>query len=199
MRRGRIRTAMWFMAYAGDGSLLREDVFYSVGGGFILSAGGACAEDPRRATGCAAGGAVCVWECGAVAGDCRRAWADDRRVGDGERVCACMRQDLRTTGLLIAAPGATGIVRPRVEHRAGASIERAGAVGRRFLRFGRRCRSPSAERGLRTQGILPGGLSVRRRAPRPLWERPDQALDDSGRPRDPLAPIDWVSLFAIGR
>jgi L-serine dehydratase len=50
-------------------------------------------------------------------------------------------------------------------------------------------------RGIATEGILPGGLNVRRRAPR-LSER-ITALDASGKPRDPLAPLDWVSLFAI--
>jgi L-serine dehydratase len=55
------------------------------------------------------------------------------------------------------------------------------------------------ERGIATEGILPGGLNVRRRAPR-LHQR-IQALDAGyelgGKPRDPLAPLDWVSLFAI--
>ncbi|SNT40062.1 L-serine dehydratase [Granulicella rosea] len=51
------------------------------------------------------------------------------------------------------------------------------------------------ERGIATEGILPGGLNVRRRAPR-LSQR-ISALDESGKPRDPLAPLDWVSLFAI--
>jgi L-serine dehydratase len=47
------------------------------------------------------------------------------------------------------------------------------------------------ERGLRTDGILPGGLEVRRRAPhlyRNLVKR------DSS---DPLSTVDWINLFAI--
>jgi L-serine dehydratase len=51
------------------------------------------------------------------------------------------------------------------------------------------------ERGIATQGILPGGLKVRRRAPR-LYQRALE-LDASDKPRDPLAPLDWVSLYAI--
>ena len=51
------------------------------------------------------------------------------------------------------------------------------------------------ERGVATGGILPGGLNVHRRAPR-LHQR-ILALDDSGKSRDPLAPLDWVSLYAI--
>ncbi len=49
----------------------------------------------------------------------------------------------------------------------------------------------SIERGLHTGGILPGGLNVRRRA-MPLAAR----LATKGS-KDPLAPIDWVNVFAI--
>jgi L-serine dehydratase len=50
------------------------------------------------------------------------------------------------------------------------------------------------ERGYRQEGILPGGLKVRRRAPelhRQLVSRDVDAI------RDPLAAIDWVDLFAL--
>jgi len=47
------------------------------------------------------------------------------------------------------------------------------------------------ERGIATEGILPGGLSVRRRAPR-LAAR----LHEKGS-SDPLAPLDWVTVFAM--
>jgi L-serine dehydratase len=47
------------------------------------------------------------------------------------------------------------------------------------------------ERGLRTEGILPGGLHVRRRAPR-LCQR----LLERGS-ADPLAVMDWVNIFAM--
>jgi len=50
------------------------------------------------------------------------------------------------------------------------------------------------ERGYRQEGILPGGLKVRRRAPalyRQLSTRDESAI------RDPLAAIDWVDLFAL--
>jgi L-serine dehydratase len=49
----------------------------------------------------------------------------------------------------------------------------------------------SVERGIRTEGILPGGLKVRRRAP---------ALHRSlsvERTNDPLSALDWVNLFAL--
>jgi L-serine dehydratase len=46
-------------------------------------------------------------------------------------------------------------------------------------------------RGIATEGILPGGLNVRRRARR-LAER----LIEHGS-KDPLAPIDWVTVWAM--
>jgi len=49
-------------------------------------------------------------------------------------------------------------------------------------------------RGSTTEGILPGGLKVKRRAPdlyRRLLERPEAGL------RDPLTALDWVNLYAL--
>ncbi len=49
-------------------------------------------------------------------------------------------------------------------------------------------------RGMRQDGVLPGGLKVRRRAPAmvaELRERPEAAL------RDPLTILDWVNLYAL--
>ena len=52
----------------------------------------------------------------------------------------------------------------------------------------------TVERGCRQEGVLPGGLKVRRRAPdlvRSLTERDQQPT------ADPLAALDWVNLFAL--
>ncbi len=54
--------------------------------------------------------------------------------------------------------------------------------------------SDCVSRGCRGQGVLPGGLHVVRRAPRfhqELTERPEINL------RDPLAILDWVSMWAM--
>ncbi len=51
------------------------------------------------------------------------------------------------------------------------------------------------ERGIATEGILPGGLNVRRRAHR-LAERLVEK-ERSGTPTDPLAPLDWVTVYAM--
>ena len=55
--------------------------------------------------------------------------------------------------------------------------------------------SDCIERGKRTEGTLPGGLNVRRRAPG--LARRLARLDDAGKPRDPLAPLDDVTLVAM--
>ncbi len=47
------------------------------------------------------------------------------------------------------------------------------------------------DRGLATEGVLPGGLNVRRRAP-----RLSQKLNTVGS-KDPLAPMDWVTVYAM--
>jgi L-serine dehydratase len=52
-----------------------------------------------------------------------------------------------------------------------------------------------AERGMAAEGILPGGLNVRRRARR-LAERL-RAREASGHQGDPLAPLDWVTVYAM--
>lgn len=50
------------------------------------------------------------------------------------------------------------------------------------------------DRGCRTEGVLPGGLKVQRRAPRmfqDLMNRPQASM------QDPLAVLDWVNLYAL--
>lgn len=50
------------------------------------------------------------------------------------------------------------------------------------------------ERGCNSEGLLPGGLKIRRRAPRlreQLLAKPESSL------MDPLTALDWVSLYAL--
>jgi L-serine dehydratase len=51
------------------------------------------------------------------------------------------------------------------------------------------------DRGMAAEGILPGGLNVRRRAHR-LAERLREKEAD-GKVSDPLAPLDWVTVYAM--
>jgi L-serine dehydratase len=51
------------------------------------------------------------------------------------------------------------------------------------------------DRGIASEGILPGGLNVRRRAHR-LAERLHEKEAD-GKRVDPLAPLDWITVYAM--
>ncbi len=55
--------------------------------------------------------------------------------------------------------------------------------------------SACIDRGIATEGILPGGLNVQRRARR-LAERL-HAKEADGKIGDPLAPLDWVTVYAM--
>jgi L-serine dehydratase len=52
------------------------------------------------------------------------------------------------------------------------------------------------DRGMATEGILPGGLGVRRRASR-LAQRLGEKDGAGKSSRDPLAPLDWVTVYAM--
>lgn len=52
--------------------------------------------------------------------------------------------------------------------------------------------SDCVERGCEQQGVLPGGLGIKRRA-KPLYED----LQQQALSMDPLAALDWISLFAL--
>jgi L-serine dehydratase len=51
------------------------------------------------------------------------------------------------------------------------------------------------QRGIATEGILPGGLNVRRRAHRLSKRLREKEAD--GLRGDPLAPLDWVTVYAM--
>jgi L-serine dehydratase len=74
------------------------------------------------------------------------------------------------------------------------TVWRPGAETRNHLLRVWRAMRHCVERGCHTEGILPGGLNVTRRAPRlfqALTAHPEINL------RDPLAVLDWVSMWAI--
>jgi L-serine dehydratase len=51
------------------------------------------------------------------------------------------------------------------------------------------------KRGIAAEGILPGGLNVRRRAHRLAARLEEKEAD--GMRSDPLAPLDWVTVYAM--
>ena len=78
---------------------------------------------------------------------------------------------------------------PRDQERAPVEVVRQGIE--RIWQAMQSC----VDRGIQAEGILPGGLNVRRRAHR-LAERL-RANEADGLRGDPLAPLDWVTVYAM--
>ena len=151
---------MRFVALDAAGNELSNRVYYSVGGGFIVS--DEVAADGSR----------------------QKVIAPDATVlplpftsGDALLVLA------KEHGLSIAQ-----IMRKNEQHwRSDAEIN-TGLL--RIWQVMQDC----VKRGCRTDGVLPGGFKVKRRAAplfRALSENPEAAL------RDPLQVLDWVNLYAL--
>jgi L-serine dehydratase len=173
---------MRFTAFDAAGQMLASEVFYSVGGGFILS------EAERVAD--AAGGATST-----------------RVVPYPYRSAEQLLRSAAEHGLTIAelvlanecallAERAVKIVRPEAEGAFGASLEDQVRASVLMLW---RVMDACTQRGIEIEGILPGGLNVRRRAPR-LARRlmgEDQGKVVANEKADPLAALDWVTMWAM--
>ena len=101
------------------------------------------------------------------------------RFSSGDQMLAlCHEHNLTIAQLVLANES---VWRPEAETRAGLlTIWKAMA--------------DCVDRGLRSPGVLPGGLKVTRRAPAMLEElrgHPEAAL------KDPLTILDWVNLYAL--
>ena len=173
---------MRFTAFDQTGAILAQSIFYSVGGGFIVSAA-ELARDPEEK-------AVSPRSVPYPFRSAQQllALAEANRLSIAELIlaneCSLFEADKLTGRGAIQRPGLDS------RDRSGASEQIKTSILALWAAM-----QSSTDRGIATQGILPGGLNVRRRAPR-LHER-ILALETSGKPRDPLAPLDWVSLFAI--
>ena len=178
---------MRFTAFDACGAIVAEQVFYSVGGGFILSAQ-ELAPDPLEKS-----VPVRAVPFPFSSAEQLLSVADQNGLSIHALVlaneCALLDTDMSAHGdASIQRPGLSMSDDTSTREKVQASILALWAA-----------MQASTARGMSTEGILPGGLNVRRRAPR-LYER-IQALDaasaNGGKARDPLAPLDWVSLFAI--
>ena len=194
---------MRFTAFDLDGALLADEVFYSIGGGFIVSEAERTAESLTSA---------------------RTVPYPFRSSAD--LLSTAKQHNLTIANLLLAnevallndptitinRPQPASIEAPseaqaRVPHP---SQSHRGEWGEQSSQRHGESAAQSAEekirasiltlwqvmqqcttRGIATEGILPGGLNVRRRAHR-LAER----LNTIGS-KDPLAPIDWVTVYAM--
>ncbi len=151
---------MLLRAFDTEGALLASRVYYSVGGGFVIS------------------------EEAATDGATLAAIAPDTTVLPHPfHSAADLLQQCSHTGLTIAQ-----LMRENERHwRTDAEIDA------RLLQLWQ-VMQECAVRGCRSQGTLPGGFRVRRRAAalhRSLLAHPEAAL------KDPLQVLDWVNLYAL--
>jgi len=151
---------MRFTAFDADGTALLEKVYYSVGGGFVVS--DEVAHDGNK----------------------QKVIAPDTTV---------LAHPFRSGAELLALTAQQGcsiaeLMRRNERHwRSDAEID-AGLL--KIWAVMQAC----VTRGCKTDGVLPGGFKVRRRAAdlhRQLCANPEAAL------RDPLQVLDWVNLYAL--
>ncbi|GAA3444786.1 L-serine ammonia-lyase [Planomonospora venezuelensis] len=146
---------MRFTALDEHGETLREKVYYSVGGGFVVD---------ENATGA------------------DRIKADDTALPHPFTTAAELLAHCRETGLSIS----------------GLMLENEKAFGRTEadIRSGLlhlwQVMSECVERGISKEGVLPGGLKVRRRA-----HQLHRQLQAESQEKDSLQTVDWVTLFAL--
>jgi L-serine dehydratase len=162
-------------AFDSTGTRLRDQVFYSVGGGFIVSAKEFHPESAMAPS------SRSVPHPFRSARDLL-AEADLHHLSIADLV---MENEL---ALLAAEAGTAGINRPSGGDPASTTpqlqIENSVLILFEIMRS-------SAERGIAIEGILPGGLNVRRRAHRLAARLGDKSS------ADPLAPMDWVTVYAM--
>jgi L-serine dehydratase len=148
--------AMKFSAFRADGESLSEQIWYSIGGGFVIDE----AEAGRNSAAEAPEGEPYPFD------SCNQLL----EIAD--------RQNLTIPEIMMANETA---FRSEAEVR-----ERIITIWQAM--------EDCIERGVAGDGVLPGGLKVKRRAPamqRRLLEDPDRAT------RDPLSAMEWVNLWAM--
>ena len=157
-----------FTAYDAEGAVVDLRTFFSIGGGFII-------EDGADAQAAAQVGSQVPFPFHSAAE--LLATAETNGLTIAELMLANER------ALLVGSAGV-----------APAEQVSAGQVSDRIDRIWATMQECIA-RGMATEGILPGGLNVRRRAHR-LAERLREK-EAEGTKGDPLAPLDWVTVYAM--
>ena len=176
-----------FTLFNATGAVIASEVYYSVGGGFVLSAGefSASAGSTRKR----------AVPFPFTSGDELLEMGQHRGLSIADMVLANEiallddRTIVRRIDRIVSPlrPGNEGA--PALDGRTPEEQVKAAILTLW------RTMADCIERGLRTEGTLPGGLNVRRRAPG-LQARL-QRLADAGRPPDPLAPLDVVTMVAM--
>ncbi|KUJ84495.1 L-serine ammonia-lyase [Microbulbifer flavimaris] len=147
---------MRFSAHDTNGRLIIEEVYYSIGGGFVVTEKEAGAENALEQT---------------------RSVRYEFQTAE-ELLDICDREGMNISDVMLANEAAW---RSEPETRAGLM---------KIWQVMQGC----VANGIENEGTLPGGLSVKRRAAdlyRQLRGRPEACLSD------PLAALDWVTLYAL--
>ncbi|MGC2399421.1 MAG: L-serine ammonia-lyase [Acidobacteriaceae bacterium] len=150
---------MRFSAFGAGGRLLAESIFFSIGGGFIVT-GDELNQEPAMSPG------------------------------------PLVPYPFHSAQQLLETAAAANLTIPQLmllNECALLEMDGSGAeeqVRRRILRIWQ-VMQECTQRGIETQGILPGGLKVRRRAPGLA------ARLRAGGSSDPLAPLDWITVYAM--
>jgi L-serine dehydratase len=169
---------MRFTAFDSAGTALADAVFYSVGGGFIVSE----AERLAAADGSAISPRVVPYPF--------RSAADLLRIAEEQGLTIAELVMANECALL--ADERVQIVRPLAQDPTH-SQSMEGRVRASVLLLWSAMKA-CTQRGMEIEGILPGGLKVRRRAPR--LARRLMGQEPAATP-DPLAALDWVTMWAM--
>jgi L-serine dehydratase len=154
-------------ALDAGGNAIEERTFFSIGGGFIV-------EDGAEAA---------------------RAAGDEVTLPYPFKSAAELLESARAHGLKIhEVMMANECARLRVDYPSASDTELEERVRVGIDAIWQTMKG-CIERGIATEGILPGGLNVRRRAHR-LADRLREKETD-GKASDPLAPLDWVTVYAM--
>ncbi|AXC11065.1 L-serine dehydratase, beta subunit [Acidisarcina polymorpha] len=145
-----------FSAFDATNHLLSEQVYFSIGGGFVIADGETAPSLPGSAS----------------------------SIPFPFTSAAELLATAATHGITIAEL----MLANESEHRSAEEV-RSGILN--IWHVMRAC----VERGMSTEGILPGGLNVRRRAKQLAERLTTKGLRSRGG--DPLAPLDWVTVYAM--
>jgi L-serine dehydratase len=165
---------MRFTALDESGASLVSEIFYSVGGGFIVS-------EAERTTESTTSARIVPYPFRSAADLLNTAKQNNLTIAD--LLLANEIALLNDPTCFVNRPQPIPVL---AKHNHSAEQEIRSSI-LALWRTMQQC----TERGIATEGILPGGLNVRRRAHR-LAER----LNTIGS-KDPLAPIDWVTVYAM--
>ena len=161
---------MRFTAFDETDTILSEEIFYSIGGGFIVSEAERTAESKTSS---------------------RTVPYPFRSAAD---LLATAQQHNLTIAQLVLNNEVALLNDPTISINRPTPASHAdtpeGKIKASILTLWRTMQS-CTQRGIEIEGILPGGLNVRRRAPR-LARR----LETEGS-KEPLAPMDWVTVYAM--